>query len=238
MRFPKFLIAASVAVCLAGPTLAQPPEGGRRMMGGGPGMQASAGGLLRNKSVQDELKITEEQKEKLQKALREVAENVGNMRDMDEEERRDAMRKMGEETNKVVKEVLNEEQQNRLMEIRWQQAPATGFASPEFHEALKFSEDQKEKLKGIMEEMGKDMREIMQEGRENPRESREKMEALRKETKEKVMGVLTAEQKASLEKLSGKPFELKMEMRRPGGDGDGKEKPKRPKGKEKPKSDD
>ena len=238
MRIPTFLVASTVAVCFVGTTFAQPPEGGRRG-GMGMGMQASAGFLVGNKSVQDELKITEEQKEKWREAQKTIREKVGNIREMEPEERQAAMKEMNEATDKAVKEILTADQAKRLTEIRWQQAPGAGFASPDFQEGLKITDDQKEKLKGIMEEMGKDMREIFQESRENPREAREKIEALQKETKEKAMGVLTADQKASYEKLVGKPFELKQEMRRPGdGDGKGGKKGDKNGGGKKPKGDD
>ena len=238
MRISTFLIAAGVSACLAGPTLAQPPEGGRRF---GPGMGGvmSASMLAGNPSVQEELKLTDEQKEKLREAQRSVREKMGDLREMEPEERREKMKEINDEADKALKGVLKEDQMKRLIEIRWQQAPLGAFAGKEFEEGLKLTDDQKEKLKGITEEMGKDMREIRAEMRDNPREGREKMEALRKETKDKSLAVLTAEQKASYEKLVGKPFELKMEMRGPGGDGKGKEKRKEKDGeKKKPPVDD
>lgn len=78
--------------------------------------------------------------------------------------------------------------------------------------ALKLTDEQKEKIKGINEEANEDRRNIFQESRGNQEEIRTKMAALRKETMERAEKVLTADQQKSFTALLGPKFEGKIEM--------------------------
>ncbi len=60
------------------------------------------------------------------------------------------------------------------------------------------------------------MREIFQNAQGNFREAGEKAGALRKETMEKVMALLTDEQKKAWKDMTGEPFEVRFEGTRGG----------------------
>src|SRR5258708_7635391 len=112
----RMCLALALSAVIAIPALAQPPRGGGRGMGGGPLM------LLGNKSVQEELKITDEQKTKITEFATKA--NEGRPRfdpngDMDEfrKSMRESMKNQTERTDNSSKETLTEERQKRLKQI-------------------------------------------------------------------------------------------------------------------------
>lgn len=199
----KVAAAVGLVGLLASPALAQ--------FGGGFGF----GGLVRNESVQKELNLTEEQKTKLKDALDKVRENhkddLEKFRDLSMEERQKLMRTLNEENTKAVSGILDNKQMKRLKQITWQTQGAQAFQNPEVQKSLKLTDEQKDKIKSINEDAGKQMRDLFQGGFNE--ETRKKMQDLRKETLEKVTAVLTTDQKKSWKEMTGKPFEVRFERR-------------------------
>ncbi|HEV3146930.1 MAG TPA: hypothetical protein VGZ47_23785, partial [Gemmataceae bacterium] len=103
----RLRLGGAVLLCaaIAAVVLAQQPRGG----GGMGAFTANAGVLLANKSVQEELKLTEDQIAKVKDFGEKQAEMRKGMKDLSKEERQDAMKKMGEETEKVVKTLKPEQ---------------------------------------------------------------------------------------------------------------------------------
>jgi len=225
----RTLSALVLTALLALPALAQPPGGGRGrgMMGGGAAM------LLGIEDVQKDLKITDEQKEKIktfQTKQREALQGLfgGGGERPDREKMAEIMKKTQDETKAFMKEALTEEQNKRLNQISLQNSlktmPAMAFANEDTAKALKITDEQKEKIKAVSEQMGKDMAELRPErGQQPSADAQKKMEALRKEANEKIMEALTEDQHKTLKELQGKTFEGKIEL--PGGG-----RPRRPAG--------
>ena len=117
-------------------------------------------------------------------------------------------------TDEAIKPVLNADQMKRLKQIELQQAGAQAFSTENVQASLKLNDEQKEKIKTITEDMQKELRSVFQPGG-NFEGAREKMTALRKESLERVMAVLTADQKKAYKDLTGEPFEVRFERRRP-----------------------
>ena len=122
-------LAVTAATLLAGPALAQPPGGGRG------GMQMGRGGvamLIGNASVQEELKLTDEQKTKIKDFAAKQREAMAGLRDLSPEERREKMQEMNktntEAAEKLVKEHLTADQAKRFKQIVIQQAGVAAFA--------------------------------------------------------------------------------------------------------------
>jgi hypothetical protein len=198
-------------------------QGRGRGFGGGFGMSLTF--LAGQKSVQEELKMTEEQTGK----IKELGDKQNEARTKFREETKDLskedrqkkfeeyMAKAPERTKaeeKAVSDVLKPEQLKRLKQISLQQQGSRAVATPEVADALKLTSEQKDKIKTIQEDSVKEMRDLFGGGGGNREEARKKMEELRKATSEKVMGVLTDEQKAKYKELTGEPF--KGEIARPG----------------------
>lgn len=225
----KTVVAFGLAGLMTLPAMAQQQQ--RRGPGGpgggfGFGRTVSLGMLLSNKSVQDELKLDDAQKEK----AREVAAKAGEkfrssaegLRDLDQAERAKKFQEMTREANaearKAAGEFLKPEQQKRLREIALQTNGAAAFESPFFQNRLKLSDDQKKEISQTIEDSNKELRELFQSGdRQN---AFAKVREHRDATLEKIKGKLNDEQKAEYAKLLGDPFELKFEGG-PGARGEG-----------------
>jgi Spy/CpxP family protein refolding chaperone len=229
------VLAAIVVVALAGSAFGQAGKpGGRGFMGFGGGMMASPsvswGMLLRSEKVQKELELVDDQKAK----LKEIADNFttkvreamprrqeGQELTREQQEARFAeMRKkmeaLAEENRKAIEGVLLPHQIQRLKQLSVQLLGNRALDDKEVQDALGLTADQKEKIKQVREEQAKKGRELFT-GEGSREGMREKFESLRKETEQKLMDVLTAEQKEKFEKLKGAKFEF--EFPGPGGPG-------------------
>ena len=215
MRWCKVALAIGVIALLASPALAQ-----RRGFGGfgrGPDQ------LLRVEKVQKDLGLDKDQVTKATEALTKVNEDMRDERqklfspDTSQEERAEIRKKITEAQNKAIKDVLNEKQLKRLHQIELQQmaespfGPGPFFQNEEVQKALKLTDDQKDKIKTIQEDLGKEMREIFQPGQKPSEEDMKKMQGLRKDAHANITKVLTDDQKNAMKDLLGAPLELKPE---------------------------
>jgi Spy/CpxP family protein refolding chaperone len=241
-RLLKTTLILGLALLLAGPALAQ--RGGRGPGGGG-------GGLVQNQSVQKELKLSEDQIQKVKEAVDGIRskhqEERTALRSLQGDERQEKSqelnKRVAEETKQALAGILSAEQSKRLKEITLQQEGARAFNGEEVQKALKLTDDQKDKIKTINEDAAKDMRELFPQGGRRGgggggappdpavmKERMTKVAALRKENLEKVTSVLTDDQKKAWKDMTGAPFEVKFEApqggRRGGGGDKAKEKDK------------
>jgi hypothetical protein len=212
--------------------LAQQPRGGG--FGGGGG-NASPARMLGNKTVQEELKLTDDQvaavKGMTEKITEMTKEIFAKGKDMSKEEKTEAFKKIGEdsakETEKVTKD-LKPEQTARLKQLQLQVAGVSVLAMPE--DAVKrlgladevkkitLTDDQKGKFKETADARSNDAKEI----KGFDADSQKKREALNKEYAEKFAGILTDEQKKTWTEMTGKAVEIKFDN--PFGKGKGKPK--------------
>jgi Spy/CpxP family protein refolding chaperone len=180
--------------------------------------------LLASEDVQKDLKLTDEQKEKYkafstkqQEAMRELFSGGDRP---DREKLQEIMRKNQEEAAKFVKDTLTADQGKRLKQIGYQVGGVNVFASEDVQKEMKFTDEQKEKIKGILDQLQKDRRDVFGGGGGGrpmgglSPEQQKKMEALNKEAMEKAHEVLTSDQKKTWETMVGPKFEGKIQ--RPG----------------------
>lgn len=217
-------LSAVVALCV-GAVAAQPGPGGRGPGGFGFGGFGGGGGgllmLLRMEAVQKEIKATDDQLASLRKLGEEMRgggerPNFGDMSQEEREKAMSAMRERMEKANAKVAEILKPEQVARLEEISIQMRGTMALADPKVVKKLGLSEDQQKKLQEVQQANAAAMREAFQGG--DREAARAKMQDLRKQSTEKVMAVLTSEQKAAFEKLKGAEFKMpEGAFGRPGG---------------------
>jgi Spy/CpxP family protein refolding chaperone len=195
----------------------------QRPFGGG-GAGGGTAMLLNNEGVQKELKLTDDQIAQVKKVSQEVREKFKGefekMKDVDKAQRgekgAELFKKVNDETNKSLASVLKPEQAKRLHQIQLQIGGSEALTEPDVEKALKLTDDQKDKIKTIREDARKDMAELRKDGfKDKGGEAFKKMAAVRKETVDKAMAVLTPEQKKIWQELTGAPFEVKFEFRRP-----------------------
>lgn len=203
----KKIIVTAIAVAVASWAVA-PAFGQQRG-----GFTTSPLSLLGQKSVQDELKMTEDQVKKATELAEKMRGNRQDFQNLSREEIQKKLAERAEASEKAMAEFLKPEQLTRVNQIALQQQGARALASEKVADGVKLSAEQKEKVKGIMEEYNTALRAAFQGGFND--ETRKKMEELRKSTDEKLTGLLSAEQKATWTKLQGEPFKGEIVRRRP-----------------------
>jgi Spy/CpxP family protein refolding chaperone len=228
----RVALAAVLTAGIVASTAAQPPRQGR---GGGFGF--GGGGfsaysmLANNKVLQEELKVTDEQKDKLKEALKPIQEKQRemfqgiNFREMTDEQRKE-LREKGEkiaaDTKKAVEGVLKEDQTKRLTQVNYQLMGVNAFTNKDVETQLKVTEEQKEKIKTIVDEFTKDRNEIFRGGfqpggdpaefRKRMEENQKKVAALTKEAEEKIAEKLTDEQKTTWKSMLGDKIDVAKVM--------------------------
>jgi hypothetical protein len=152
--------------------------------GGGPGMYLNA------KSVQEELKLSEDDAKKVNEALR------GIDRQATPEER-------AEKTKKILADNLKEDQIKRLNQIMWQKGGlGTALRNADVQTALKLDDKQKEQVKTIQEDSRKKITDLGRPSADN----RDKITEIRKKADEDITAVLTDDQKKAWKDLQGAEF--------------------------------
>lgn len=222
----RWIMVVGVSLTVAGLASAQPPQRGQRPGGGGMGgARATPQFLLANEAVQKELKLTDEQIEKVKAFApaqgRGAGGGGGGGAGGGGRGRGQGNQEAAQAAEKFVKESLTEPQQKRFKQIRFQVMEVSAFGNEEVQSALKFTDEQKSKVKTLLEDMNKERQELMPQrgggggggGGGNPGEMQEKLAALTKTYTDKVHGVLTADQKSSWKELIGAEF--KLPARRP-----------------------
>ncbi|QYK56494.1 MAG: hypothetical protein KF733_03215 [Fimbriimonadaceae bacterium] len=207
----KLVLALGLAV-FAALASAQGRGGGGMMMGRGGGSTF----LLQRPDVQADLKLTSDQKSKLDALQAKMRDAMQGMRGNagqggDRQAMMQEFAKMRQENDKAVKEILTPQQAKRLDELDIQIAGNGVLVRPEIQEKLGLSDDQKKQIADLQQRMFDTMRETMDRV-QNQEIDREEAQAetqnLRKKNEEAMGAVLTAEQKAKLKELGGAPFKM------------------------------
>jgi Spy/CpxP family protein refolding chaperone len=223
------LIVSTVAFVFAISQLAAAQrEEGRRGRGGdgrgfGMGFGAPMVRLATLDEVEEALKLTDEQKDKVKKLndemrdqYREILDDGGRAEDLQE------VSKSG--TQKLI-EILDEPQEKRITEITIQVYGGNAiFMHPTLGEFLKVTDEQRSQLGDVQRENMQAMGEAFGQMREQNRsrdEMRAKFEKLRAEADKKLLAVLTDEQRKQLDSLKGEKLEIDMSQLRGGRGGRG-----------------
>ena len=167
----KGLLVLGIVAFVTAPAFAQQPERQRGGMRGGGG--GGVGALLQNKSVQQEVKATDDQIEKARavgtKVREKYQDELTKLRDLPAEERREkrqaVTKKIADEVLKGLGDVLKPEQMKRLQEIALQQRGANALLDPEIQKTLKMTDEQKTKIKTITDDAAKARTELTQGAR-------------------------------------------------------------------------
>jgi hypothetical protein len=187
-------VVALVALALTtSTTLAQQRQRGGGGFGG-PGMYLAA------KSVQEELKLSDDDAKKVAEALR------GIDRQATPEER-------AEKTKKILADNLKEDQIKRLNQIMWQHGGlGTALRDGNVQTALKLDDKQKESIKTIQDDSRKKIQDLGRPSADN----RDKIAEIRKKETDDITAVLTDDQKKTWKDLQGAEFkgEIPPPMRR------------------------
>jgi len=210
-RLCRFLVAAALVALVASPALAQ--RRGPRMGGGMPTIM-----LLGQKSVQEELKLSDDQVTKVKEALAEFGKEAKKIQEGEgtREEKGKKFGELGKSTNATAAKILEPKQAKRLKQISLQlqtrfAGKAGVLANAETAKALTLTDDQMKELKDIQKEAREEAGKIF--GGEGTREEKgAKLAELRKTTDTKIDKLLTDDQKTKLKAMLGETFKGKLEF--------------------------
>jgi hypothetical protein len=210
-RLSQLVLAVAVVGLIVSPAGAQQ----QRQRGGGGGRGGGFGGgmmsqltLLTQKSVQEELKLTPDQVEKVTELQRKQQGARQGLADLSQEERAKKMQEMTKETDKAVAGLLKPDQSKRIKQILLQQQGAMAFNTPEVAQAMNFTAEQKQKLKDIQDTATKERQALRGGGGAggDRQAMAQKIAEITKKTNTEAMALLTAAQKTKWQELTGEPF--------------------------------
>src|SRR5579871_4108263 len=128
-RLAQVGLTVAVAALLACPALAQQQQ--RQRQGGrGQGGGSVALVLLRDKGVQQELKLTDDQVKAIDAAAKKQADAIQALRGGDPQEARTKMVELNRETTKTIDDTLKADQKKRLRQLELQQRGLSALAAP------------------------------------------------------------------------------------------------------------
>jgi hypothetical protein len=228
--FCKTALTVAALAIIASPALAQRQGRGNFGFGGG---QTGAAQLLANKSVQEELKLTTDEVEKVSAPGKKLREKQRSLftdlgKDATMEKRQEKMKELtelaktvNEEATKIAKDTLSSDKFKRFEQISIQVKGYAAFEEEPVQTKLNITDSEKSDIKKITEEAATKMKELQParggfgkgqgqgQAKGNQEETQTKIKALRKETLEKCVAVLNDAQKAEWKEMTGSPFEYK-----------------------------
>jgi Spy/CpxP family protein refolding chaperone len=169
--------------------------------------------LLRQKSVQQELKIAPALAKKIIAFTNMEYAAAKKALKLDEKELKKKFEELREKNRKFLQDNLSEAQRKRLRQIRLQVTGLHQLNQSEVAKALNLTKAQREKFKAMQKEARNKVKEILaaKEGKN------EKLAKLRKEINKQILAILTDEQKAKAKEAVGEPFKGELLFEEPEG---------------------
>jgi hypothetical protein len=192
----KWALVVAVLAIPAGSVAAQQPD---EAVAEGTTVQLL---LLRQKSVQAELKLGPEFAKKVLEFTNKEADDFLEALKSKGADAKKKIEELEERNKKFIADNLNAKQRKRLDEITLQVTGLMQLQRPDVAKLLKLTDQQQSKFKDLQKEAHKKLEEIIdkKEGRN------ENLNKLRKEIASKIGAILTDEQKAKVRELVGEPF--------------------------------
>jgi hypothetical protein len=174
------LLAVSGALILMSVAWVEGQQGGNK---GNPFQQTSPLFLINREDVKKELDITQEQLDKLPA-----------------------------EVMVAISKVLDQKQFKRFKEIDLQQRGNNAFKDTAVQKALNMTDEQKTNITSLLTDSDKEIKDLRGKGGKGGKGggTTEKVDTIRKETKEKILGVLTKEQRKTFRELVGEEFKFQQ----------------------------
>lgn len=170
--------------------------------------------LLRQASVQEELKLTKEQVDKIEKFGDEQWKKAQDVHKLDAAKAKPEWDKMHAENQKFLADTLKPEQAKRLDQIGMHVAGLLWVMDPTVSSALGLTSDQKKKIEELHKAAHKDTEDAVHMTDKAARAT--KLEELRKAHHKELIAVLTDAQKTKWKELAGDPFKGKIVFVHPG----------------------
>jgi hypothetical protein len=160
--------------------------------------------LLRQKSVQEELKLSADVVKKIAEFTDKQHAALMKALKGDKAELKKKLTKMGKENQQFLADTLTAEQNKRLIQITLQVTGLHQLNRPEVADALKLTKAQRVKLRALRTVTRGKLAKVL--ATESPDTRNAEFAKLRKETRTKTRALLTKAQKAKLKEVVGAPF--------------------------------
>jgi hypothetical protein len=174
--------------------------------------------LVFRDKVQDDLKLSDEQKRKMAKHLQgTVQETMRFFQKLDglkpeerEKELHAYRRKAHEKLAAFLKDTLKPGQLARLRQLELQQEGPFALGRPDVGTELKLTDEQRKRFMAVIQEMHEKIGPLIKEAQSkgNPEEIRPKVLKIRKEYAGKIQAILTPPQGKRWKEMLGKPLDL------------------------------
>ena len=204
----RLAIVSCVALFVLSSASALNAQGrGPRFFGSRDGMRLN---LLGVPQVQEELKLSDEQKSKSKAVIDEFNSErqkaFAEFQNLSDEDRQKRFAELQDKTKaawEVAAKTLSKEQAERLDQISIQALGVRALGDEAVAKTLMLSDEQKQKLEAMGAEIGAKMREVG-----FGEESQEKRAELQKELNDKSLAALTEDQRAQFAKMQGEKLDL------------------------------
>jgi hypothetical protein len=199
-KLHRLLAAAFAAWCILPSAAQQPQQPVRAPIRGA----QSRIMMLRHKAVQDELKLSDDQKKKVMEVFMKTRDK---MLELVENGQRDKMQALLKEREKDFTAILTPEQTKRLKQVHLQLLGVWALADPEIAKEFQVTEEQGKKLQELQQKTQKEMDEILEgKGAATRTEAQQKAVELHNSANEKGLQILSAEQRDKWKETIGEPF--------------------------------
>jgi hypothetical protein len=171
--------------------------------------------LLKQIPIQKDLQLSSEQNKKLKSFIAKEQKDLQSLVRIVPMYRQQKADEMNQATEESLQDLLTQDQSNRLSQIALQKKGTVSLLDSEIVSALKITYDQQGKLKAVQQESAKETTKLQQMSA-NPQyyqarlpDVKKRWEKLQKDTQEKLLNVLTVEQRSQWQEMIGEPFPRK-----------------------------
>jgi Spy/CpxP family protein refolding chaperone len=161
--------------------------------------------LLRQKSVQKELGLTAETTQKIMEFTNAEAEAAGKALGQSGDARKQAFEQLATKNEEFLTSNLTAQQNKRLDQITMQFAALTHLTKPEMAKELNLTDEQVQKFKEMQTQARKALADLLEDKDRAAKTA--KLAKLRAAAREKILALLTEEQKAKVREMVGESFE-------------------------------
>ena len=169
--------------------------------------------LLRQKSVQQELKLDPAVVQKVMEFTNKEADEYGKALKLSEQERQKLVEELEKANKKFLEENLTAEQRKRLDQITLQVTGLQQLNRPEVARALKLTDEQQKKFAEMKKAADKELEGIF--GAKKDPGRNEKLAKLRERIDKQIEEALTDEQKTKVQELIGERFRGELVIEEP-----------------------
>jgi hypothetical protein len=165
--------------------------------------------LLRQKSVRDALKLTDDEANKIKEHNAQQWKKAQEIHKLPADERDRRYEELSKENERFLVLVLEPSERKRLDEIGLQVVGLLLVTGPRVASQLGLTDEQKEQLKRHQKEARSELAEVLHA--KSPEGRDEKIHQLRATCRKRLMDVLTDDQEARWKDITGAPFTGKFQ---------------------------